>query len=384
MSMRWALLLLLLAGPAAQAADLPPIRIGLVVPATSEAGPVAQSMRRAAEMAVADWTPRLGRPLELRVKDDQFDPKQAVITAEKLIQEGVWGVVGHYYSSSSIPASAVYAAADVPLVTPTSTHPRLTSQGFDNVFRVSGRDDQQAVTAADFALETLKARRIAIVHDQTEYGSGLAETFERTLWRRASKRVVLTEMLAQGDKDFTSQVTALKAARPDLVYYGGIFREAGYLVRQMRQAGLTATFLSGDAVLDTEFVRLAGEDAASGTYLTFYPDPRRLDSAGAFRREFESRYGSLGPYVLYTYDAMGVLLQGISTAKAVDNSPESLRRVIRAIRGRPYKGVLGTLRWDKNGDLAASPYVVYLTKRGGDFQGWFEQLPSPAKPKGAP
>ena len=374
------LILLLLGWSGAEAGVPPPLRIGLVVPAASEAGPVAQSMRRAAEMAVADWAPKLGRPVELRVKADQFDPKQSVITAEQLVQEGVWGVVGHYYSSSSIPASAVYAAADIPLITPTSTHPRLTSQGFDNIFRVSGRDDQQAVTAADFALATLKSRRIAIVHDQTEYGSGLAETFERSLWRRAPKRVILTEMLAQGDKDFTAQVTALKAARPDLVYFGGIFREAGYLVRQMRQASLTSAFLSGDAVLDTEFVRLAGEDAAAGAYLTFAPDPRLLDSAGPLIREFETRYGSLGPYVLYVYDAVGVLLQGIRNAKPADHSPEALRRVVRAIRARPYKGVLGTLRWDKNGDLANSPYVVYVTKRGGNVQGWFEQLPRPGSP----
>ncbi len=387
MSARWLAVLLALLCTGAHAAELSPIRIGLVVPAASEAGPVAQSMRRAAEMAVADWAPKLGRPLELRVKEDQFDPKQAVITAEKLVQEGVWGVIGHYYSSSSIPASAVYAAADVPLVTPTSTHPRLTSQGFDNIFRVSGRDDQQAITAADFVVDVLKARRIAIVHDQTEYGSGLAETFDRTLLRRAPRRVVLTEMLAQGDKDFAPQVAALKAARPDAVYFGGIFREAGYLVRQMRQAGITAVFVSCDAVLDTEFVRLAGEEAAAGSYLTFYPDPKRLDSAGPFRREFESRYGTRGPYVLYTYDAVGVLLQGIQYAKVSDNSPESLRHVIRAIRTRPYRGALGLLRWDKNGDLATSPYVMYVTKKGGDFQGWFEQLPNEAispKPKGTP
>ncbi len=379
MSARWLALWMLLWGSTAAAADLPAIRIGLVVPTAAEAGPVAQSMRRAAEMAVAEWAPKLGRPVELRIKEDQFDPKQAAVTAEQLVQDGVWGVVGHFYSSSSIPASAVYAAASIPLVTPTSTHPRLTGQGFDNVFRVTGRDDQQAITAATFVLDTLKARRIAIVHDQTEYGSGLAETFERSIARRAPKAVVLTETLAQGDRDFAAQVSALKAARAEVVYFGGIFREAGALIRQMRQAGLTTVFVSGDAVLDTEFVRLAGEDAAVGSYLTFYPDPKRLTSAGPFRREFETRYGSIGPYVLYTYDAVSLLLQAIQTAKATDNSPQALRRIIQAIRTRPYQGALGPLRWDKNGDLVASPYVMYVTKKGGDFQGWFQELP-PAAP----
>ena len=375
--MRWLWLPLFLGWSiSAHAAELAAVRLGLVVPTASEAGPVAQSMRRAAEMAVDDWTPKLRRAVELRVKEDQFDPKQAVLTAEKLVQEAVWGVVGHFYSSSSVPASAVYHQAGIPLVTPTSTHPRLTSQGFDNVFRVSGRDDQQAITAAEFVLAQLKPRRVAVIHDQTEYGRALAGTFTRVLERRAPRRVDLTEILSQGDKDFSAQVARLKAAAPDVVYFGGIFREAGHLVRQMRQGGVTAVFVSCDAVLDPEFIKLAGEDAATGIYLTFAPDPRLLQSAASLIRRYELRYGSLGPYVLYAYDAVGVLLQAIQVAKPVDNSTRELKKVLRAIRTRPYAGALGTLRWDRNGDLATSPYMIYVAKRGGSVQGWFEQLVS--------
>jgi branched-chain amino acid transport system substrate-binding protein len=375
--MRWLWLPLFLGWTlSAHAAEVAAVRLGLVVPMVSEAGPVAQSMRRAAEMAVDDWTPKLRRSVELRVKEDQFDPKQAVLTAEKLVQEGVWGVVGHFYSSSSVPASAVYRQAGIPLVTATSTHPRLTSQGFDNVFRVSGRDDQQAITAAEFVLAQLKPRRVAVIHDQTEYGRALAETFTRALERRAPRRVDLTEILSQGDKDFSAQVARLKAAAPDVVYFGGIFREAGHLVRQMRQGGMTAVFVSCDAVLDPEFIKLAGEDSVTGIYLTFAPDPRLLQSAASLIRRYELRYGGLGPYVLYAYDAVGVLLQAIQVAKPVDNSAQELQKVLRAIRTRPYAGALGTLRWDRNGDLATPPYVIYVAKRGGSVQGWFEQLVS--------
>jgi branched-chain amino acid transport system substrate-binding protein len=375
--MRWLWLPLLLGWTlSAHAAAPAAVRLGLVVPMASEAGPVAHSMRRAAEMAVDDWSPKLGRAVELCVKEDQFDPKQAVVTAEKLVREGVWGVVGHFYSSSSVPASAVYHQSGIPLVTPTSTHPRLTSQGFDNVFRVSGRDDQQAITAAEFVLAQLKPRRVAVIHDQTEYGLGLAGGFAAALERRAPRRVILTETLSQGDKDFSAQVVQLKRAAPDVVYFGGIFREAGHLLRQMRQAGMKAVFVSGDAVLDPEFIKLAGEDAVTGTYLTFAPDPRLLQSAASLIRRYESRYGSLGPYVLYTYDAVGVLLQAIQVAKTADNSMQELKKVLRTIRDRPYAGSLGTLRWDRNGDLATSPYVIYAAKRGGSVQGWFEQLVS--------
>ncbi|MCX5735475.1 MAG: branched-chain amino acid ABC transporter substrate-binding protein [candidate division NC10 bacterium] len=375
--MRWLWLPLFLGWTlSAHAAEVAAVRLGLVVPMVSEAGPVAQSMRRAAEMAVDDWTPKLRRAVELRVKEDQFDPKQAVLTAEKLVQEAVWGVVGHFYSSSSVPASAVYRQAGIPLVTATSTHPRLTSQGFDNVFRVSGRDDQQAIAAAEFVLAQLKPRRVAVIHDQTEYGRALAETFTRALGRRGPRRVLLTEIVSQGDKDFSAQVARLKAAAPDVVYFGGIFREAGHLVRQMRQGGMTAVFVSCDAVLDPEFIKLAGEDAVTGIYLTFAPDPRLLQSAASLIRRYELQYGSLGPYVLYVYDAVGVLLQAIQVAKPVDNSTQELQKVLRAIRTRAYVGALGTLRWDRNGDLATPPYVIYAAKRGGSVHGWFEQLVS--------
>jgi branched-chain amino acid transport system substrate-binding protein len=388
--MRWCWLFLgaVLASPA-WAGELPPVKLGLVIPMAGEAGRIGQSMRQAAEMAVADWTARLGRKVELVLGDDQFDPRQAVAVAEKLVQDGIWGVVGHFYSSSSIPASAVYYQAGIPQVTATSTHPRLTAQGFDNVFRVVGRDDQHALTAAEFILSRLRARRVAVVHDRTEYGRTLAETLIRTVERRAGRRIIVTvEEIAQGDKDFSGVVARLKSVGPDVVYYGGIFREGGYLIRQMRQAGLAAAFVSGDGVLDPEFVKIAGEEAASGAYLTFAPDPRLLASARAFIQRFEARYGPIGPYVLYTYDAMGVLLRAIQVAKPQRNSKEELRRVLKVMHTSEYEGTLGRLRWDKNGDLVTSPYVVYVTRKGGSLQGWFEQLTgiSPAgnrsRPKG--
>lgn len=374
--MRWCCLVLALglAAPAL-AGELPPVKLGLVIPMAGEAGRVGQSMRQAAEMALEDWTARLGRNIGLVLGDDQFDPKQAVAVAEKLVRDGVWGVVGHFYSSSSIPASAVYYQAGIPLVTATSTHPRLTAQGFDNVFRVSGRDDQHALSAAEFILSRLRARRIAVVHDRTEYGRTLAETLIRAVERRAGRRAIAAvEQIAQGDKDFSALVTRLKSAEPDAVYFGGIYREGGYLIRQMRQAGLTAAFVSGDGVLDPEFVKIAGEEAASGAYLTFAPDPRRLPSARAFIRRYEARFGPIGPYVLYTYDAMGVLLRAIQLAKPLDNSKEELRKVLKVMHTMEYDGTLGRLRWDKHGDLTASPYVVYVTRKGGSLQGWFEQL----------
>ncbi len=369
----WVLLVLSLTTPA-WAGEQPPVKLGLVVPMAGEAGRVGQSMRQAAEMAITHWTERLGRRVDLALGDDQFDPRQAVVVAEKLVQEGVWGVVGHFYSSSSIPASAVYNQAGIPQVTATSTNPRLTRQGFDNVFRVSGRDDQHALSAAEFILSRLRPRRIAVVHDRTEYGRTLAETLIRAVERRGGRRtIVALEEIAQGDKDFSAVVARLKSLDPNVVYFGGIFREGGYLIRQMRQAGVPATFVSADGVLDPEFVKIAGEEAANGAYLTFAPDPRLLSSARSVIQRFEERYGPMGPYVLYTYDAVGVLLHAIQAARPQANTKEELRKVLKVMQSTAYDGTLGRLRWDKNGDLSTSPYVIYVTKKGGSLQGWFEQ-----------
>lgn len=372
--MRWCWLFLLLSavGPA-WAGELPPVKVGLVIPMAGEAGPVGQTMRQAAEMAIADWSQKLGRRIELTVGDDQFDPKQAVAVAEKLVQEGVWGVVGHFYSSSSIPASAVYYQAGIPQVTATSTHPRLTEQGFDTVFRVSGRDDQHALSAAEFILSQLNARRIAVIHDRTDYGRTLAGTLMHTVERRPGRRIVAVEEIAQGDRDFSVLVEKLRRLAPEVVYFGGLYREGGHLIRQMRRAGMRTTFVSGDGVLDPEFVKIAGEDAATGAYLTFAPDPRLLKSAQAFLQRYEAQHGPIGPYVLYTYDATGVLLRAIQVARPRANTKEELRKVLKVMHASAYDGTLGRLRWDRNGDLVVSPYVVYVTRKGGSLHGWFEQ-----------
>jgi branched-chain amino acid transport system substrate-binding protein len=166
---------------------------------------------------------------------------------------------------------------------------------------------------------------------------------------------------------------SLKAAKPDAVYFGGIFREAGYLLRQLRQVGVAAAFISDDGVLDPEFVKIAGEEAASGAYLTFARDPVRLASARSAIERYEAQYGPMGPYVLHTYDAVGVLLHALRVAKPRAYTPEGLRRIIQTIHTTSYQGTLGTLRWDQRGDLLASPYVMYVTKQGGSLQGWFEQ-----------
>jgi len=376
-----AAILLLATWTAGASAEHLPVTLGLVVPMAGEAGRVGRSMRLAAEMAVADWQRRLGRPVTLTVKEDQFDPRQAAALAHQLAKDGVWGVVGHYYSSSSIPAAAVYAEAGIPQITPTATHPRLTAMGYPTVFRMAGRDDQQAVTAADFLVDRLRRRRVAVIQDRTEYGQTLAASFRRALDRRAPRRIVLEESVAQGDKQFDDLTMRIADARPDAVYFGGIFREAALLLKQIRRTGIDAAFLSGDGVLDPEFISLAGESALAEVYLTFMPDPRTLPTAQPVIQRYEAKHGTLGPYVLYTYDAVGAYCWALEKARPTSAAKEELAKLLQVLRRGGYPGALGTLRWDARGDRATSPYIVYTVKKDGSLHRWFEPA-APQPPEG--
>lgn len=212
------------------------------------------------------------------------------------------------------------------------------------------------------------------MHDQTPYGRALAEAFQRRIARERRGVSVTTLALSSSGKDLDSIIVLLKAKEPDLVYFGGLYGDGGLLARKLREQGITATLVSGDGVVGTEFVKLAGEAAAIGTYLTFSPDPVLLPSAQSAIKRFHNRYGGVGPYTLYAYDAAGALFTAITTAKPKAPSRPHLLRVSQALHRLTYMGALGQLRWDPKGDLVKPPYVIYQVKKGGSFQGWFEQV----------
>jgi branched-chain amino acid transport system substrate-binding protein len=338
---------------------------------------LGRDVRQAVEVQVEQWNERgglLGRRIHLVVEDDRDDPTEAVAVATRLVRAGVWGVIGHLTSSASLPASRIYHAAEVPQITPSSTDPRLTEQRFRNLFRTCGRDDRQGEIAAEFVIEALDPRRVVVVHDTTRYGEALAASFRRRVGRTGRRQIVGTFPLSSGTRNLASVAEQVKALAPDVVYFGGIFREGGLLLRRLREQGVTAAFVSGDGVIGAEFVSLAGEAAATGAYLTFAPNPMTLPSAQSAIRRFQQRYGAIGPYTLYAYDAAGALLTAIATAKPRAPSRAQLRRVSESLHNMTYAGALGKLRWDRNGDLIDQPYVVYRARKGGDFQGWFEQV----------
>jgi branched-chain amino acid transport system substrate-binding protein len=342
------------------------IKIGVAGPVTGDQAKMGMDFKNGVSLAVEEWNSKggvLGKKIDMIVGDDQHDPKQAVSVANKMVNEGVVGVVGHFNSNCSIPASDVYNRAGIPIITPGSTNPQLTDKGYGGVVRVCGRDDQQGKVAAAFVKDRLKLKKVAILHDKTTYGQGLADEFRKNLGGKVD--VVYYGGIVQGDKDFKMILISVKSKDPELVFFGGIYPEAGLLVKQAKELGFNAPFMSGDGTIDPKFIEIAGAAAAEGTYLTFSPDPKNIPSARGFIEKYRAKYGEIGPYSIYAYDAANILLNAIKEA----NSTEG-KAVIEKLHSMEFNVALGKIKFDEKGDVTVSPYVVWITKNGKFEEYW--------------
>ncbi|MEW6584386.1 MAG: branched-chain amino acid ABC transporter substrate-binding protein [Nitrospirota bacterium] len=342
------------------------VKIGIAGPMTGDQAKMGMDFKNGVTLAVEEWNSRggvLGKKIDMVVSDDQHDPKQAVSVANKMVNDGVVGVIGHFNSSCSIPASDVYYRAGIPMITPGSTNPQLTEKGYKNVFRICGRDDQQGKIAALFALSRLNVKNVAILHDKTTYGQGLADEFKRFLGDKAN--VVYYGGIMQGDKDFKMVLTAVKAKNPELIFFGGIYPEAGLLVKQSKELGLNVAYMSGDGTIDPKFIEIAGAPQAEGTFLTFSPDPANIPSAKGFIGKYQAKFGEIGPYSIYAYDAANVLLSAIDAAGTAEGSA-----VTDKLHSMEFDVSLGKIRFDGKGDVTESPYVVWITKNGKFEEFW--------------
>jgi len=346
--------------PGAQAQEK--IVIAVAGPVTGQYAAFGEQMRRGAEMAVADINAAggvLGKQLQLEVGDDACDPKQAVAVANQLASKGVVFVAGHYCSGSSIPASEVYADEGMLQISPASTNPVLTDRGekFKNVFRVCGRDDQQGVVAGDWIASHFAGKKVAVVDDKSQYGKGLAD-FARQELVKKGMNVVLTESVNQGDKDFTALISKMKQAGVQVIYYGGYHTEAGLLVRQAHDQGLTATLASGDALVTTEFWSIAGP-AGEGTLMTFDADPRKNPVAAPIVAKFKAQGYDPEGYTLYTYAAVQIF-----AAAATQTKSTKLSALLPVLHQTPFETVLGPIAFDAKGDVTTPAYKVYAWKDG--------------------
>ena len=344
-----------------------PIKIGLAGPFSGNAASFGEQLRQGGQLAVKHINAAggiNGRKVELVEGDDACEPKQAVTVANRLVsKDRVDAVVGHFCSSSTIPASVVYNNAGIMMITPASTNPTVTGRGFKTVFRTCGRDDQQGIIAANFIAKRLKAKRVAVIHDKDTYGQGLADATKGNL-RKAGIKEVLYEGLTRGEKDFNALVTKIKKSKADTVFFGGIHSEAGLLVRQMRQQGLKAHFVTGDGIVGGEFIVAAGgKKFANGVYMTFSRDPRHQPAGKKVVAEYRKMKFEPEGYTLYSYAA----IQAIAAAMRGTGKKTNGLKMSNWLKKNSVNTVLGKKSWDNKGDLTSADYVVYQWDSKGNY-----------------
>jgi branched-chain amino acid transport system substrate-binding protein len=339
------------------------LTVAVAGPMTGSESAFGRQMKNGAEQALADINAAggvLGKKLALEIGDDACDPKQARSVAEKIANSKIPFVLGHFCSSSSIPASEAYADGNVLQITPASTNPLFTERKLWNVARVCGRDDQQGLVAADYIAKFYKGKNVAILNDKTTYGKGLADETKKAL-NKIGFTEKMFESYNKGDKDFNSIVSRLKRDNIDLVFVGGYHQEAGLILRQMRDQGLQTVLMAGDAMNDREFASITGP-AAEGTLFTFGPDPRNKPTAKAIVEKFKAKNIDPEGYTLYTYAAMQVWSQAATKVGSTDP-----KKVMDAIKAGEWDTVLGKMGFDAKGDIKAIDYVVYKWDAKGNY-----------------
>src|ERR1700704_1524796 len=266
------------------------IKLGVAGPLTGGSAAFGAQLKNGTEQAVEDINAAggiLGQKIQLFVGDDRADPKEGVSVANKFVGDGVKFVIGHFNSGVTMPASEVYQENGILEITPAATNPRITERNMWNIFRTCGRDDQQGAVAGDYILKKFKGKKIAIVHDKTTYGQGLADETKKTM-NAGGMKEVLYEGINIGEKDFSALVSKVKQSGADLVYWGGLHTEGGLIVRQMRDQGVKAPLMGGDGITSDEFATVGGP-GVEGTLMTYGADPRNLPDAKKVVEEFRAK-----------------------------------------------------------------------------------------------
>ncbi|MFO1299756.1 MAG: branched-chain amino acid ABC transporter substrate-binding protein [Burkholderiaceae bacterium] len=348
------------------------VKIGHVAPLTGGIAHLGKDNELGAKLAIEELNAKKlsigGKPVtfELLSEDDAGDPKQGTAAAQKLVDAGVVGVVGHLNSGTSIPASRIYSDAGIPQISPSSTAPKYTQQGFKTTFRVVANDGQLGGVLGRYAVKDIKAKSIAIIDDRTAYGQGVADEFMKSA-KAAGGKVVGREYTNDKATDFNAILTKLKGAKPDLIFYGGMDAVGGPMMRQMKQLGIDARFMGGDGICTTEMAKLAGDALGDGKVVCAEAGGVTADKAAAmdaFRKKFKEKTGlEVQLYAPYVYDAVNVMVAAMQKANSTD--PKKYLPELAKIQ---YDGVTGRISFDKHGDVRDGTLTLYTFKNGAKTQ----------------
>ena len=344
------------------------VKIGHVAPVSGAQASYGKDNENGARMAIEDANAAgvtIGGKkvkFELVAEDDAADPKQGAAAAQKLCDAKVSGVAGHLNSGTTIPASKIYNDCGIPHITPSATNPNLTKPGYKTTFRLLANDNALGAGLAFYAADALKLKRIAIIDDRTAYGQGVADVFKATA---KSKGIEIVDEQFTTDKatDFMAILTQIKSKNPDGVFFGGMSPQAGPMLRQMEQLGMTTTtYFGGDGICDQEITQLSGGAKPLGNVVCAEGGAslEKMPGGTAWKARYDAKYpGQFQVYSPYVYDAVGVLIDAMKRAGSSD--PKVFTPMIGATN---YKGITTQVQFEANGELKNPAMTLYIYKDG--------------------
>jgi branched-chain amino acid transport system substrate-binding protein len=360
-----------LAAMPAQAQDI--LKIGHVAATSGAIAHLGKDNENGARMAVDELNAKgvvIGGKrykLVLQAEDDAADPKQGTAAAQKLVDAKVSGVIGHETSGTTIPAAKIYFDAGIPQISPSASNPKYTRLGYNTAFRNVANDEQLGAALARYAVQAGKARQIAVIDDRTAYGKGLADEFIKNVKKDTSgARIVAQQFTTDKATDFAAILTAIKAAKPDLIFFGGMDAVAGPMLRQIKQLGMQVNFMGGDGMCSDSVPRLAGKGMDDGQVICAEAggvEPQQQKAMDDFRLAYQRKFGiEVLTYAPYAYDALMTMVDAMQQAGSTD--PKVYLPALAKIR---HKGVTGIVAFDERGDVRDGKLTIY-TFRGGKRQ----------------
>jgi branched-chain amino acid transport system substrate-binding protein len=353
---------------AASAQDMV-VKIGHVGPTSGAIAHLGKDNENGAKMAIDELNAKgvtIGGKkvkLELQAEDDAGDPKQGTAVAQKLVDSKVMGVIGHLNSGTSIPASKIYSDAGIPQISPSATNPKFTRNGYKTAFRVVADDVHLGGTLGRYAVKELKGKSIAVIDDRTAYGQGVAEEFTKAV-KASGGTIAEAQFTTDKATDFTAILTAIKAKKPDVVFFGGMDAVAGPMIRQMKQLGIDAKFMGGDGICSAGLPGLAAGAMADGQVVCAEAggvEGAQKAGMDKFYADYKKKFGTdVQVYAPYVYDALNVMVAAM--VKAGSAEPAKYLPVLAKTEG--YKGVTGVISFDDKGDVKNGALTLYTYKGG--------------------
>ncbi|WP_332774878.1 branched-chain amino acid ABC transporter substrate-binding protein [Polaromonas sp.] len=344
------------------------VKIGHVAPVSGAQAHYGKDNENGVRMAIEDLNAQNvvigGKKVKFEIvaEDDAADPKQGTAAAQKLCDSKVAGVVGHLNSGTTIPASKVYNDCGIPHVTGAATNPNLTKPGYKTTYRIIANDNALGAGLAFYAADALKLKKVAIIDDRSAYGQGVAEVFKKTALQKGMT-VVDEQFTTDKATDFMAILTAIKAKNPDAIFFGGMDPQAGPMLRQMEQLGLSnVKYFGGDGICTSEIAKLAAGAKTLGNVVCAEGGAslEKMPGGKAWKARYDAKYpGQFQVYSPYTYDATFVLVDAMKRAKSADPkvyTPELIKT--------NYKGVTTTIAFEPNGELKNPAITLYVYKDG--------------------